>query len=303
VSSQGSTNTTPWRLDELFDLFEPEALGGGAFRGATIPERLRPTGDERAVVDGSQLLGQSIVASRRMQPERIVKSAHMIFSRPVLAPEPIELSVETSHAGRSFASMLVTVQQAGRLCARAILLLDKDEPDCIRHAAPIPRSGDPASGVVYDALVAGREVRIVDGGDYADPALTGPAQLDVWVRYASSPEDPAIRQALLAQFCGRHTIGTAMRPHADYGEGNAHRTLSTGVLSLSVHFHEDHALDDWLLYSHDALHAGRGLCDGKGRVFHRDGPLLASFELEGVIKPLSEQALAAAARRGRQNLM
>ncbi len=294
---------TPWRLDELFDVFELKQVGRDGFLGESIPERLRPAEAERAVVDGSQLLGQSIVAARRTQPERVVKSIHMIFSRPALAPAPVEFRIETSHAGRSFASLVVTAEQAGRLCARGIVLLDNDESDCVQHAPPIPQAGDPATGVEYDALVTGREVRIVAGGDYADPAASGPPSLDVWVRYASSPDDPAIRQAVLAQFCGRHIIGTAMRPHAGYGESLAHRTLSTGVLSLTVRFHEDHALDDWLLYSHDALHAGRGLCDGKGRIFHRDGRLLASFEQEGVIKPLSEQALAEAAKRGRQNVM
>lgn len=278
-------------------------MGGDVFRAATVPERVRPTGDERAVVDGSQILAQSIVAARRLHPERVVKSAHMIFSRPALAPDDVELRVETSHAGRSFASLLVTAEQGGRLCARGTLLLDTDVPDCIQHAVAMPEAGDPASGTEYDALVEGREVRIVDGGDYADPELTGPARLDVWVRYAAPPPDAALRQALLAQFCGRHTIGTAMRPHAGYGEGAAHRTLSTGVLSLTVRFHDDAPLDDWLLYSHDALHAGRGLCDGKGRIFHGSGRLLGSFELEGMIRPLSEEALAAADRRGRQNLM
>jgi acyl-CoA thioesterase len=294
---------TPWRLDEFFDLFEVKPVRSDEFLGESIPERLRPAAGERAVVDGSQLLGQAIVAARRAQPERVVKSIHMIFSRPALAPAPVEFRIETSHAGRSFASLVVTAEQAGRLCARAIVLLDKDEPDCIYHAPPIPHIGAPSTGIEYDTLVTGREVRVVDAGDYSDPAVLGPASLDVWVRYASSPEDHAIRQAVLAQFCGRHIIGTAMRPHAGYGESLAHRTLSTGVLSLTVRFHEDHALDDWLLYNHDALHAGRGLCDGKGRIFHLDGRLLASFEQEGVIKPLSEQALAEAAKRGRQNVM
>jgi acyl-CoA thioesterase len=294
---------TPWLLDEFFGVFEPEPLGAGRFRCPTVPERLLAETGERAVVDGSQILGQAIVAARRSMPERVVKSIHMIFSRPALAPAPVELSVETTHAGRGFASLLVTAEQAGRICARGVVLLDNDEPDCIHHAPPLPAAGDPETGVVYDELVEGRDVRIVEGGDYADADLTGPAQLDVWMRYANAPADPALRQAVLAQGSGRHLIGTAMRPHPGYGESRAHRTLSTGVLSLTVRFHQDRALDDWLLYSHDALHAGRGLCDGKGRIFHRDGTLLASFEQEGMIRPLSAEASLAAQKRGAENVM
>lgn len=294
---------TPWRLDEFFGVFELDAVADGKFLCATVPPRLREVQGERAVVDGSQILGQAIVASRLVLPERVVKSIHMIFSRPSFAPEPIELSVETSHVGRNFASLVVTAAQEGRLCARGVVLLDNDAPDCIQHAPPPPEAGDPATGSVYDELVDGRDVRIVDGGDYGDADRTGPPQLDVWVRYAQSPKEAAVRQAVLAQCCGRHIIGTAMRPHAGYGESRAHRTLSTGVLSLTVRFHEDRPLDDWLLYSHDALHAGRGLCDGKGRIFQRGGSLLASFEQEGVIKPLPEEAIVAAEKRGSENVM
>ena len=71
-----------------------------------------------------------------------------------------------------------------------------------------------------------------------------------------------------------------------------------GVLSLTVRFHADRELDDWLLYSHDALHAGRGLTDGKGRIFHGDGTLLASFEQESMIR-----AMPAAQQVKRENAM
>ena len=278
----------PWTLEELFGVFDVASIGEGHFRGETFPKRVAPAEGERAVVDGAQLLGQAIVAAHREEPERMVKSAHMIFSRPVLGPDPVEHLLERNHAGRSFASLTASVEQSGKLHARGLMLLDGDAPDLIHHDPALPEVGTPGEGYEYDTLVEGREVRVAGEGDYREPDQVSPPHLDVWMRYAESPEEPAVRQALLAQACGRHLIGTAMRPHRDYGEAMAHRTLSTGVLSLTVRFHADRELDDWLLYSHDALHAGRGLSDGKGRIFHSDGTLLASFEQESMIRAMPE---------------
>ncbi len=155
----------------------------------------------------------------------------------------------------------------------------------------------PEDSAPYEMGLAGRELRIAEGADFADPAAVGPPTLDVWVRYARAPGEAAIRQAVIAHLCGAFTIGTAMRPHEGYGQAQAHRTLSTGVLSLTVHFHAPSALDDWLLYTHDSLHAGRGLCDGKGRIFERSGRLVASFEQEALLRPLPKQVAASIEQR------
>jgi acyl-CoA thioesterase len=77
-----------------------------------------------------------------------------------------------------------------------------------------------------------------------------------------------------------------MRPHPGVGQQEAHRSISTGVLSLTVHFHAPCDLQGWMLLDHDALHAGRGLCDGKGRIFDASARLLASFEQEALLRPL-----------------
>jgi acyl-CoA thioesterase II len=127
------------------------------------------------------------------------------------------------------------------------------------------------------------------GTDYARPDAVGPPRLDVWVRYAHAPEDPAIRQAVIAHLSGPFTIGTSMRPHAGFGEAQAHRTLSTGVLSLTVRYHDACALDGWLLVAHESVHAGRGLCDGVGRIFERSGRLVATFSQEALLRAAPER--------------
>ena len=82
------------------------------------------------------------------------------------------------------------------------------------------------------------EIGIIDDVDLSDPELVGPPELDVWVRFAGAPDDPATDQALVAYSTDGFLIGTAMRPHTGVGQAQAHQTLSTGVLSHTMTFHE-----------------------------------------------------------------
>ena len=82
------------------------------------------------------------------------------------------------------------------------------------------------------------EIRVVGGVDISDPEAVGPAELDVWTRFVGAPDDPAVSQALLAFATDGFLIGTAMRPHPGVGQAQAHRTLSTGVISHTLTFHE-----------------------------------------------------------------
>ena len=293
IASGGAPVSSAWTLDELFDVLDVETTGLHRFRGATAPDRLRSDDRSRAVVEGSQLLGQAMVAASRAESDRFVKSAHMIFARPASTQAPLELALAGLASGRSFSSLSVRAMQGDRTCAQGLFLLDNDAPDCIRHDPPMPGVAGPEDSERLEMPVVGRDVRIAEGADFAEPDSVGPPRLSVWVRYERAPEDPAIRQAVIADLCGPFTIGTAMRPHVGFGQNQAHRSLSTGVLSLSVHFHAASDLGGWLLYEHDALHAGRGLCDGKGRIFEQSGRLVASFEQEALLRPLPSEVAAA----------
>ncbi len=286
-----------WALEELFAIFDVERLAEDRLRGLALPPRIAPGDQPRQLVEGSQILGQAIVAARRAESDRFVKSAHLVFARPASIEAPVELRLETIASGRSFSSVGVKAVQGERLCAQGVVLLDTDAPDCIRHDPSLPLVSGPEDASPLAGAVGDRELRLAEGEDFADPAAVGPARLPLWVRHARAPDDPAIRQALVADLCGPFTIGTAMRPHAGFGQAQAHRTLSTGVLSLTVRFHASSTLDGWLLYDHDALHAGRGLCDGKGRVFEQAGRLVASFEQEALLRPLPSGAAVGDGKR------
>ena len=76
-----------------------------------------------------------------------------------------------------------------------------------------------------------------------------------------------------------------MRPHAGVGQAQAHVTLSTGVVSHTLTFHEPFAAADWLLLSHHSPYAGRGRSYGRADVFRADGALVASYVQDAMIRP------------------
>lgn len=270
-------------LDALLRSFRLEPIGPDLYRGESAP-------GGGPVVFGGQLLGQTIVAAREGQPGKAVQTVHTIFARAASPAEPLTLRVERMHAGRAFASSTVTITQAERLCARALVLLAADAPDFIRHADPAPRVARPEECQPLPPHVAGWEIRIAGDVDLADPALVGPPELDVWTRFPDAPAEPALDQALLAFATDGFLIGTAMRPHAGVGQAQAHRSVATGVVSHTLTFHEPCSAAEWLLLSQRSSYAGHGRCYGRADVFRADGTLVAAFVQDGMIRAMPEAA-------------
>ena len=229
-------------------------MSGDDHRKVTIKigQRFESGFDHREVVFGGQLLAQAMEAARRHQPQKSVKSIHMIFSRAASVKVPLEVSVETTHACRSLGSATVSFAQGGRVTARAMLLLDAGEPDLIRHGPPMPSvAGPAASRLVEHPLQEQWELRLVGDADVDDPAVVRPAELAVWTRWRGAPHDPAVGAQLLAYATDGFLIGTAMLPHEGIGQSMAHDTLSTGVLSHTLSFHEPFSANEWLLLAHE----------------------------------------------------
>ena len=271
-------------IESLLRAFALEPTGPGVWRAA------HADGGYPGVVFGGQLLGQSIVAALAGQDGKAVKTLHTIFARAASPEAPLAIAVDRMYEGRALASSTVTISQGERVCARSLVLLSAEEPDFIRHADPAPRVAGPD-----DCKPAGEsggcwEVRIVGDVDLSEPAQVGPPQLDVWTRFVGAPADPAIDQALLAFATDGFLIGTAMRPHAGVGQSQAHRSVSTGVLSHTLTFHERCPAGEWLLLSQRSSYAGHGRCYGRADVFRADGALVASFVQDGMIRPLQRPA-------------
>ena len=255
----------------------------------TGPDRYRAPNAEAGhdVVFGGQLMAQSIVAASKDVDDKTVKTLHIIFARPASPAKPIDIAVERMHAGRALASSTITITQEGNLCSRAMALLSAGEADLIHHADAPVRLSDPEDATPWPTDLGAWEIRVVDAVDIADPDAVGPPDLDVWTRFAGAPSDPLTGQALLAFATDMFLIGTAMRPHAGVGQAQAHKTLSTGVLSHTITFHERVDASSWMLLAHHSTHAGHGRSYGRADVFREDGTLVASYVQDNMIRARS----------------
>jgi acyl-CoA thioesterase len=239
----------------------------------------------RGVVEGSQMLGQAIVAAGRHAPGRRVVSAAMVFIRAANIAEPLHIQLEELSGGRNFTTLSPYIRQAGKLCASGVMLLDAKAPDVIRHAAAAPEAPGPYACEPFDMSVIGRDVRFVDGAYTGDPnAPVGPPVMDAWVRFRELPEDAHLHAALLAQFTGHVSIAAALRPHAGIGQSQAHRTLSTAINAINISFHAEVRADRWMRYHHHSTFAGDGMTHSECRVYDIEGALLASFTVDAMVR-------------------
>jgi acyl-CoA thioesterase II len=247
----------------------------------------------RTVVEGSQILGQAIVAAGRHAPGRRVVHASMVFMRPASTSEPLRIRLEELSAGRSFTTLAPQIRQGDKLCASGIMLLDATAQDVMRHAAEMPGVAGPEHGVPRDRVMPGYDIRFVDGAYTGDPAApAGPPVIDAWVRFRSAPEDPCVHAALLANFTGNVPIAAAMRPHPGLGQDQAHRTLSTAINAITIAFHADVRADRWMLYRHHSTFAGDGMTHAECRVYDEGRGLLASFSVDGMVRRMAAEASA-----------
>jgi acyl-CoA thioesterase-2 len=271
---------------ELLRLIDVEPAGPGRFVSPAYGDT------ERNVVEGGQLLAEAIVAASKAVPGQRVTSASMIFSKAAAFTSTVELDVEVLRGGRTFSTVEVRASQDGSLRGAALLLTDAGVPDLIHHAAPMPDVPGPEDAELYDFRVTGRELRVVGGMYTPDPDRIGPPELYVWARFRRAPSEAYLHQALLAQSITHWTIGAAMLPHPGYGEADAHVTLSTGILQAAIAFHDEADVTDWHLYANPAIWAGRGLCQGEGRVYARDGRLVASYSVQAMVRGFAGDAQA-----------
>jgi acyl-CoA thioesterase II len=266
-------------LDGILDALTLDRVAPDRYRASNVR-----SGHD--VVFGGQLLAQSIAAGLAEHDGKTVKTLHTVFARSASPDTPVDITVERMHAGRSLASSTVTISQGDRLCTRSIVLLSADEPDLIRHPDRSQLSSTPEEAIASGRDSTAWEARIVGGIDVDDPDTVGPPERDVWIRFVGAPEDPAINQALLAFASDGFLIGTAMAPHRGVGQAQAHVSISTGVLSHTLTFHEPFSAAAWLLLAHSSPYAGRGRSYGRADVFRSDGQLVASFVQDGLIRAM-----------------
>lgn len=282
-------------LQELVKLLALERIEEHLFRGQSQDLGW-------GTVFGGQVLGQALSAAVQTAPaDRHVHSLHSYFLRPGDVTKPIVYDVDNIRDGNSFTTRRVVAIQSGHAIFNMAASFQKEEPGFEHQdampAVPAPealKTEQELAAEIVDRLprpwreraVAERpfEVRPVDVQDLFKPQPTAPSQA-VWLKtVARLPDNPALHHYLLAYASDHSFIGTAMRPH-----GVNFWTPGMQVASLDhiMWFHQPFRVDEWLLHVMDSpmAHGARGLV--RGRVFTRDGRLVASTAQEGLIRQRS----------------
>lgn len=269
-------------VSELYALLNMEKDSDGRYMSAAHDDGQRP------VIEGSQLLAQTLVAASQHAPGRRAVSATMVFARVATTTEPFEIELNEVANGRTFTVLNPRIIQLGRTCAVGTVLLDVMAPDTIRHEAAPPDVGGPEQATPIDLGLAGREVRAVDNAYSLDSAApVGPAQLDVWVRFRDPPSGQAIHVALATHLTGFLSLATSLRPHHGIGLDQAHRTITTGVNAISLAIHAEIHADQWMLYHHRSTYAGDGMTHSECRIYDEGGHLFASFTVESMLRAMA----------------
>ncbi|MDN3494481.1 acyl-CoA thioesterase II [Planococcus sp. APC 4015] len=247
-------------------------------------------------VYGGQVLAQSIVAASRTLPEgRAVHSMHGYFLRPGDASTGITFAVDRIHDGRSFSTRRTQAYQEGVPIFSMIASFQDEDPG-FEHQATMPE-GIPAPEELPDIesqlaglhpmskrLFAERPVdlRHVPSPIYLSVEGAHVPEQAVWVRVNRTlPDDPALHRAALAYLSDLTIQESILRAH-----GIAWQTPGLKVASLdhAMWWHRPGRVDEWLLYVQESPSArgGRGLANG--RIYSRDGALLASVAQEVMVR-------------------
>ncbi len=240
---------------------------------------------QRDVVEGGQLAAQAIVATAKALRSQRVTSVSMTFLKAASFTAPLDVDIELLRHGRTFSTAEVRISQHNVLRAAGLVLADAGAPEVMRDVEPMPPVPPPDECVPFAGFgMTGREIRVADGAYDPDPDRVAPPRIDVWVRFRDSANEGYLQQALLAQSTTHWTIAAGMLPHKGFGEAHAHRTLSTGIMKADIAFHDDVDIADWLLYTNHAFWSGRGLVQGDGRAYTRDGRLAASYSIQAMVR-------------------
>lgn len=280
-------------LDELVKLLALEQIEQNLFRGQSQDLGW-------GTVYGGQVLGQALSAATQTVPsDRCVHSLHAHFLRPGDVSRPILYDVDRIRDGSSFTTRRVVAIQKGEAIFHMAASFQKHE-DGFEHQDTMP-DFPPPEGLPTEqerlAVFASRlpkflrervtserpiELRYADPD--VDPVLPPPRAPDrgIWMRAAGAlPTNPALHTSLLAYASDNGFVTTALLPH-----GVTWLTPGMQVASLdhAMWFHQPFRFDEWLLHVIDspAASGARGLV--RGRVFTRDGKLVATTAQEGLLR-------------------
>ena len=290
---EAMTDTSAAALaQDLCELLDIEQLDTDLYRG-------KRTTNGYGRVFGGQVIAQAMQpAQRSTEAPKTAHSLHAYFMRPGDDDFPILFRVVRDFDGKSFATRRVIATQKGKPILNMACSLQAPE-DGLHHQDAMPDVPPPEelkSDLEIRSALGDRiperfrsnflrarpiESRPVDARNWLAPEKQAPFQ-QTWFRIcAPIGDDPAQHRAILAYASDMALLGTGTLPH---GVNWMTPKLQSASLDHALWLHEDFRVDDWLLYVCDSPWAGHARSVNRGKIFARDGRLVASVAQEGLMR-------------------
>ncbi|KQO47424.1 MULTISPECIES: acyl-CoA thioesterase II [unclassified Frigoribacterium] len=277
-------------LLSTLDLSPAGNVGGqDVFTGGSQPEPL-------GRVFGGQVAAQALVAAQRtVGGGRDVHSLHSYFLRPGDLTIPITFTVDRIHDGRSFATRRTQASQDGVPIFSMIASFQTPD-EGLDHQVAMPTGLPDPEDVPSDAELLSAvdnpvaqswarrpfDMRHVPSPVFFSVEGDHVAHQAVWLKATGPlPDDADLHRAALLYASDYTLLEPIYRRH-----GVAFVTPGLKVASLdhAMWWHRPARVDEWLLYVQESPNAvgGRGL--SLGRIYDREGTLVASVAQEGMVR-------------------
>ncbi|NMM85474.1 hypothetical protein B2J88_14040 [Rhodococcus sp. SRB_17] len=267
--------------------FEPAGENAFIARHQVIPS-------ERAY--GGEVVAQAVAATMKtVTDDRSVHSFHGYFLRAGDVHEPTVYEVDRLRDGRGFSQRAVRGVQSGKTIFQGLASFHVAS-DGVRHQDPMPADlGNPedlptAGEVLGDSTVRDaqywandRSFDIRHSPDAIYTSATGERtrRQTVWLKaYDQLPDDPNVHRAALAYLCDYTLLEPILRNN---GAAWADPGVITASLDHAMWWHNDGRVDEWIALVQESSFAGNGLGLSHGKIYSRDGVLLATVAQEGLV--------------------
>jgi acyl-CoA thioesterase II len=253
----------------LVDVLSLERIEADLFRSRVVY-------DDPFGLYGGQVAAQALqAAAHTVNPSRQPHSLHGYFLSRGDPSRPVLLMVNRDRDGRSYSNRRVIAVQNGVVIFNmaASFHITEDGPDYQAHQLPSVTDPEDAPALSGRTRMLGIDIRV--------PGQPVPGQVwpsRVWMRTRERLADETIRACALTYISDMFT-GLSSVPGID-------QVGPVTSIDHAVWFHRRAALDDdWVLMDllPESTGGGRGMYTG--RIFTRDGRLVAGIAQESLFRP------------------
>ena len=296
MSSQFGAIPDPLTRDTAQNILALEPTGSDTFRA------LSGSRNHLGSVFGGRLVGQALWAAACTVERLPASSLHAQFLAPGSTDRPIEYRVERLRDSRRFANRQVVASQDGRTIFLLMCQFHGPEGGFAHQYASMPPVPPPEDVMPLQQFVRTHETMLdlsaITNFSGATPIEMRPIapetyfmerprhpERSFWFRLGSAADiaDPRLHQCLAAFASDYWLAGCSAIPHALPTNG---RELLISSLDHAMWFHAPVRCDEWLLHHTHSPSASEGLGFSTGRIFDRQGRLIASTAQECLLRKL-----------------